>query len=283
MMMLKIKNIIKNIYTDLTFSKFPGKYILRFNNITKETFIALIFNKVAGKFMLNIKSTVKKEFIDYVADKISEPKVILEIGSRDAIQSIEFSRLFPKAKIYAFECCPLSVKTCIRNTKKYKNIEIVPYAVFNENKKMDFYISSLYIGASSLFEVSDDYKDLHKTNDEVVIFMKDFQKDSITVDAIRIDDWAKEKGIEKIDLVWIDLQGAEYEAFDGMGELLPKVQAIYSEVENTEIYKGQKLMTDVTKLLNEKGLSLLKYIPTESISEWGNAIYINNKLDNIMV
>ena len=221
---------------------------------------------------------VKREFINFVSDIISKPKIILEIGSKDAIQSIEFSKLFPKAKIYAFECNPPSIKTCIENTKNYKNIEIIPYAVFNKNEKIDFYPVSEETGASSLFKLNKEYAE-----------ESNFNQEEITVDTIRIDTWAKEKGINKIDLIWIDLQGVEYEAFEGMGELLHDVQAIYTEVEIKELYIGQKLMKDISKLLSENGFSLFKYTENpsnfcvnnsynESSSKflWGNAIYINN-------
>jgi len=209
---------------------------------------------------------VKTAFIDFVSDKISTPKIILEIGSRDALQSVEFSRLFPEAKIYAFECNPPSIKTCIENAKNYKNIEIVPYAVFNKNEKgINFYPVLTNIGASSLFRFIDVYPSIPNR----------IQKE-ITVDAIRIDTWAKEKGIEKIDLIWIDLQGAGYEAFEGMGKLLSDVQAIYTEVEYQRVYKNQKLLKDVLKLLNEKGFSMIRNQPSK-INWWGNAIFINNK------
>ena len=208
---------------------------------------------------------VERHFINFISDKISDPKIILEIGSKDAIQSTEFSRIFPKAKIYAFECSPKNIETCIKNTKGYKNIEIIPHAVFNKNKKMDFYLISEEIGASSLFEIINKHP------------YKQHQKEIITVDAIRIDDWAKEKGIEKIDLIWIDLQGTEYEAFEGMGKLLSTIQAIYTEVEVKELYIGQKLMKDVSRLLNENGFSFLKYTESSSKFLWGNAIYLNKK------
>lgn len=209
---------------------------------------------------------VKKEFIDFISDKISEPEIILEIGSRDAIQSIEFSRLFPKAKIYAFECYSPCIKMCINNTKDYKNIEIVQKAVSNKNGKIKFYPISRNIGAGSLFKITKEYGHDCK-----------FPQEELIVDTIRIDTWAKERGIKKVDLVWIDLQGAEYEAFEGMGELLPNVQSIYTEVENKELYIGQKLMNDVSRLLNKKGFSLLKYTQV-SAHLWGNAIYLNNNL-----
>lgn len=209
---------------------------------------------------------VKKLFIDFVCDTISNVNIILEIGSRDALQSIEFSKLFPKAKIYAFECYPPNIKKCIDNTKNYKNIEIIPKAIFNKTGKMTFYPTSRNIGAGSLFKITKEY------GSDCI-----FPQEEIIVDTIRISTWAKEKGIEKIDLVWIDLQGAEYQAFRGMGKFLYNIQAIYTEVENKELYINQKLMKDVTRLLSKKGFSLLQY---NKVSKhlWGNAIYINNKI-----
>jgi len=224
------------------------------------TLVKIIKNRaILGNF-------VKKQFINYIFDKISNPKIILEIGSRDAIQSIEFSKLFPKAKIYAFECYPPCIRTCIKNTKSFKNIEIIQKAIFNKNDEISFYPLSKNIGSGSVLKVNDD---------SPIHYLSPIKK--ITVEATRIDTWAKEKGIKKIDLVWIDLQGAEYEAFEGMGEYLQNIQAIYTEVENKELYTGQKLMKDVSRLLNENGLSFLKYTQI-SRDLWGNAIYINNNL-----
>ena len=264
--MLKIKKIIKKF----VFNKITEKYILSIKNVFKETFINLIYNKIIEKYMLKIKNEVKKSFIDLISDKISNPKIILEIGSRDAIQGIEFFRIFPRAKIYAFECNPKCIKTCIENTKNNKNIEIIPCAVFNKNEKKDFYSIVSHNGAGSLFSINED---LSKDYPEY----RNLQKEKITVDAIRIDTWANRRGIKKIDLVWIDVQGAEYEVFEGMGEYLRNVQAIYAEVENKILYNDQKLMKDVSRLLNENGFSLLKYTQVSELL-WGNAIYINNNL-----
>jgi len=207
---------------------------------------------------------IEEKFLQFIFDKISNINVILEIGSRDARQSIEFSNIFPTAKIYAFECNPPSIKACIKNAKNYKNIEVVPKAVFNKNGKMKFYPVTTNIGASSLFRITEQYS-------------RDFNypQEEITVDAIRIDTWAKEKGIKKIDLIWIDLQGAEYEAFEGMGEFLPYIRAIYTEVEYQSLYKGQKLLKDILKLLNKNGFSMIRNTPMRT-NWWGNAIFVNN-------
>ena len=208
---------------------------------------------------------VERHFINYVSDKISDPKIILELGSRDGYQSIEFSRIYPKAKVYAFECNPESIETCIKNTKNYKNIEIIPYAVFNKNEKMKFYPVRELIGVSSLFKLTKEYSMKHN-----------FSQKEITVEAIRIDTWAKKKGINKIDLIWIDLQGAEYEAFEGIGKLLSNIQAIYTEVEIKELFENQKLIDDISNILYENGFFIFKYFESGNNS-FGNSIYLNKK------
>lgn len=209
-----------------------------------------------------MKISIKRDFISHIKNEISNPEVILEIGSRDAIQSIQFSRLYKKAKIYAFECNPSSIAVCRKNASKYKNIEVVPFAVFNKKTKLSFYVVNRNKGASSIFKPNDRY-----------IKMPNIK---IRVDSIRIDEWAKENNIKNIDLVWIDLQGAEYEAFEGFGDLLKNVQAIYTEVELVELYHKQKLFENVKQLLYDNGFYLKKLIVNNNY--WGNAIFLNKKL-----
>lgn len=190
----------------------------------------------------------------------------MDLGSFDAIQSIEFSIVFPEAKIFAFECNPPSIKLCNENIINLKNIEIIPKAVFNENGFIKFYPVLTHKGASSVFKASNKYKNI-----------VNLPQKEIKVEATRIDTWVKEKNIDKIDICWLDLQGAEYEALEGMGDLIYTVQALYVEVEKQEIYIGQKLFDDVVNFLKSKGFSMIKYHPSKP-GWWGNAIFLNNEL-----
>ena len=42
-------------------------------------------------------------FCSYILDKMKE-YVIFDIGARDCLESIQFYKKFPNAKIYSFEC-----------------------------------------------------------------------------------------------------------------------------------------------------------------------------------
>lgn len=240
---------------------------INFNLIRKfETQVVIRLDDYKRKRLLS-KNTVETNFINYIKNSISNPKIILELGSRDGIQSIEFARLFPNAKIYAFECHPPNIKRCIRNTKHMKNIEIVPKAVFNKNGTIKFYSSiSRNTGVGSLYRASRKYDVIEKIPQKEII-----------VNSTRIDTWANKKNVKKIDLCWIDLQGAEYETLESMGNMIFDIDALFIEVELQEIYNGVKLYDDILNLMEDKGFSMIKF--HEGIEKWfGNAIFLNNNL-----
>ena len=216
---------------------------------------------------LNSINIVERDFIFYIKNYLNNPKIILELGSRDGIQSLEFFNIFPSAKIYAFECYPPNIKRCIRNTKYIKNIEIVPKAVFNKDGIIKFYSNlGRNSGAGSLYRINKKYDAKEEINQKEII-----------VDATRIDTWANKKKINKIDLCWLDLQGAEYEALESMGEMISDVDAFFIEVELQEIYKGIRLYDDIQKFLEENGFLMIKF--QEAIKNiYGNAIFLNINL-----
>ena len=47
------------------------------------------------------------------------------------------------------------------------------------------------------------------------------------------------QGIAQVDLIWMDVQGAEADVFRGGRETLAKTRFIYTEYGETELYQGQ--------------------------------------------
>ncbi|RAP32561.1 hypothetical protein DID75_04695 [Candidatus Marinamargulisbacteria bacterium SCGC AG-410-N11] len=139
-------------------------------------------------------------------------KIIFDVGSRDALQSIELINKFPLANVFSFECNQSNIKICQENTHDYSNITVIPKAVNDSNGKISFYQVSaensghvpipksykngrehiFYSGMSSIFE-----------NDKL-------EKEE--VDATRLDSFCDELSITSIDLLWIDLEGVELKA-----------------------------------------------------------------------
>lgn len=218
------------------------------------------------------------DFIETISDYIdfNEVKTIFDVGSRDGYQSVEFRRWFPDSKIVAFEANPNQIPLC-KNTIKNHNIELVPKAAGNKNGETTFFIASNNVGASSLLKNSG-----HPRSNN-------WPQTKTTVDMVRIDDWCKDNGIEFIDLLWMDVQGAEKIVLDGCGDYLKNVRAICTEVEVAHMYEDSILKGDLDSYLLEKGFVELQTFhmgkkEIKSLSELSNTIgecdviYINKSL-----
>lgn len=166
-------------------------------------------------------------FIDTIKGKIdfNSVKTILDVGSRDLEQSLEFRSIFPNAKIYAFEANPESYQAF--QPKLTDNIQAFQFAAMNYDGEIRFTKVSQdeNTGASSIFEPT-----------ENMVGTPAYSLDYINVPCRRLDTWAKENGITSVDLIWADVQGAELPMFEGMGDLLNTVQAIATEAETGKLY-----------------------------------------------
>ena len=220
------------------------------------------------------------DFIETISDYINfdDVKVILDVGSRDGYQSVEFRTWFPDAKIVAFEANPNQIGLC-DNVIKGHDIILVPKAAGNYNGNTKFYVASNNVGASSLLKVNN-----HPRS-------RSWPQHQVEVCVVRIDEWCKENKIDTIDLLWVDVQGAEKMVFNGCGDLLDNVKCICTEVEISHMYDGSILKGDLDKLLAEKGFVELQTFhmgqrEVNSLDELSNSvgecdvIYINKKYYN---
>ena len=83
------------------------------------------------------------------------------------------------------------------------------------------------------------------------------EQTKITVEAVRLDDWANKNNISNIDLLVMDLQGAEVEALKGAGDLLKNVKYIITEGCVQPFYQGAPHIDEITALLEDYGFSLV--------------------------
>jgi FkbM family methyltransferase len=194
-------------------------------------------------------------FYTFVNQKFKNPddvSVIFDIGSLHCLESIEFSKRFKNSSIYAFEANPDSYEVCLQNTKDIENISVVNKAVNDYDGTCTFRpinpdetVTTWFDGnrgASSLFKANGSYDHIEK-----------YVQDEIEVPCVRLDSFCKENGINRIDLIWMDLQGAELIALKSLGDLLSKVQVIHTELEVNPMYEGQCLFGDVSEYLKSMG------------------------------
>ena len=73
------------------------------------------------------------------------------------------------------------------------------------------------------------------------------------VKAIRIDTYCAQHGIKSIDLLCMDVQGAELRVLKGLGSVLERVRYIITEIEIKPLYYGQALYPEVHGYLKASG------------------------------
>lgn len=206
-----------------------------------------------------------RKFIDLIKDKINfdDVKVILDIGSRDGLQSLEFNRWFPNAKVYAFEPILSSYEFIKNITSGIENISVYPYAISTHNGTTKFYeVYNGNVGASSLLKTSTHPR------------AQTWAQKEIEVSCINISDWLKTNKIESVDLIWMDVQGAEKIVIESLSKYINDVKAIATEAEIQVLYEGAANKGELDELLTN--FVCVDATPESSHTEM-DVIYINKK------
>jgi hypothetical protein len=76
----------------------------------------------------------------------------------------------------------------------------------------------------------------------------------VEIESIRLDEFIE--GLDRAPqslALWIDVEGAAYEVFEGIERIANRVQFLHVEVEAKETWSGQKLVTDIDALLKRLG------------------------------
>ncbi|AUF82690.1 methyltransferase FkbM family protein [Tetraselmis virus 1] len=212
----------------------------------------------------------------------SSVKVIVEAGSRDCLDAIALHKAYG-VKVYAFECNPFAIKICKDNLQKYNistdQVELIEAALFDKKDRLDFYPviktegaekykdhpdffitkegTSANIGASSLFKINKDYQKTKYRNERY----HQQTEEPIKVDAVRLDEFMEERGLDSVDLLCMDIQGAELMALRGLGNKLQSCKWIFTELctsveKNGKIienYENQGNINTVFRLLEQSG------------------------------
>jgi FkbM family methyltransferase len=192
-------------------------------------------------------------FIKIIKDKFGDtpPSVILDIGSRDLDQSIEFITAFPNTRVIAFEPNPDMIGVCKEKQKGYPAIELYEYAISDEDAIIDFYSVKGNVGASSTLKPSDNF----------IAGVTGWNKVS-GIQAKRLDTLLPELGVDKVEVVWMDVQGVELKALKGMGKFFDDVKLLHTEASQRGYYEGHILKDELEEWIHQRDFD------TEFVGNW---------------
>lgn len=192
------------------------------------------------------RTTYERPNNEWFLSNLPSSPIILDIGSCDGLDSINFSRLFPDARIFSFE--PFDkANNIFKNQGIPSNVTLNEYAISNIDGMHEFWESGgvsddgtyEYNGSGSLLEPL-----IHLEHYPNVKF-----DNIVQVKTKRLDTWFNENNLTHIDFIWMDVQGSEHMVFEGAASILNKIKYIYTETAAHELYKGQILANQVTGYL----------------------------------
>lgn len=196
---------------------------------------------------------------------------VVEVGARDCRETLGFRALYRDARIYAFECNPATLPLCRERVAGQPGITLVERAVSDRAGRLRFYpidpaatpAGRYNPGASSLLRASGAYEH------------EDYVQTEIEVEAVTLEGFMREAGLEDIDLLWMDIQGAELAALRGLGERIAAVKLIHLEAEFVEIYAGQPLFPEVRSFLEAHGFRFIGF--TIWAAHSADAVFANTR------
>ena len=172
---------------------------------------------------------------------------IIDVGAAPiAGQAVDYQPLLKTglARVVGFE--PVQADCDALNAKAPKNCQYLPYFI-GDGSERTFHLTN-YSPTSSLYEPDSARLSRFNNLEELTRVVRSFP-----VHTRRLDDIPEITGI---DLLKIDVQGAELDAFRGAPRLLGEAVAVYTEVEFIPMYKGQPLFADVDAELRSRGFLL---------------------------
>ena len=217
-----------------------------------------------------------EDFARYIPDKSPE-YIIFDVGSRDCAQSIEFYRKFPNSKIYAFECNPNTLQICKDNIQPYSDrITLIEGAVCDYDGEITFYPINQEKTITSWIDGNPGASSIFRSNGEYNI--ERYVQDEMTTNCHRIDSIMQKYNIPRVDIVWMDLQGAELLALKGMGQALDNVKYIHTEVSHRAMYTGQVMFNELNNFILSKNFIIKNKISGNGWQE--DIIYEKNSTIN---
>ena len=195
-------------------------------------------------------------------------RVIFDCGANDGETAVSYRRAFPNATIYSFE--PSSELYDRLARRSLSNVKPIKLALSDKPGDVTFYEYDIS-GYNSFARCTEQF--VHLVNE-------------VKVCANTIDRFCAETHIDEIDILKLDIQGAELKALRGCERLISsqKIALIYSEVLFRQTYDQQAYYHEIAGWLSDYKYKLfrfydLRYSPDRQI-DYSDAIFCREDIYN---
>lgn len=181
---------------------------------------------------------------------LGEVRVVVDAGANCGAASVYFAQHYPDAVVHAVEPATEPLTHLRRNVRGLANVVVHPIGLHSRDQVTPLYHGDGDTGLGSIVASS-----WHRDSSEV-----------ITVRSAAA--WAQENGIERIDVLKVDVELSEYEVLSSLRAFLPEVKVVYVEYGSRQIRRSIERLLDPTHDL---------YLGEMSLDQ-GECVYVRRDL-----
>jgi FkbM family methyltransferase len=183
--------------------------------------------------------------------------VVIDIGAHIGAFAVRAARLAHRGQVYAYEASSnnYALLTKNRQLNGLENLHVTNRAVSNRHGMLPFYTVAGNGALGSLVQTMNDSRE--------------------QVQAMPFTDIIAEHGIERVDLLKVDVEGAEYDILlNGPDDMLAKVQRVVLEYH--EFRGEERSHRDLVQLLRAHGFHVVVERGLASLMDWFGAWFGGN-------
>jgi FkbM family methyltransferase len=195
----------------------------------------------------------------------SNSKIIFDIGANVGNVSISLLEAFPNATVYSFEPSHNTyqlLRTNLVNWIEKGRSKLYKLGFYDSPKEAILHLTS-FNGANSLLEMSEEYMSMNPSI---------LSQGSESIQLIRLDDFVSEHNIKHIDLIKIDVEGAEKQVLLGGREAFTNiVEAVLLEISFVRNSRSSGEYIELFRLMHEFGFAPAKIYDlahSKNCDEW---------------
>lgn len=207
--------------------------------------------------------TCEAEIASFLKQTLKPGMTFVDVGANFGEFTLLGSALVgPRGRVFSFECSPTTLPSLRRNLElnRPSNVTVVAAALSDTDGHVTFYPGSEKDSGSSSLTPPHDHKG-----------------QTVTVESMTLDSLARREKLDRVDVIKMDVEGAEWAALRGAAGLLgsPDPPVLVFEYNEVIARRSGWQLDDVKDLLerhNYKLHSLHKQRLTEFDHRWSNVV-----------
>lgn len=201
-------------------------------------------------FIVNLVPPTRSDSFELSLSRLApDLRTVFDVGANVGDMTMAVCERFPAATVYAFEPSTATFETLrvrVEASPNRDRIRLHQLGFYDRNGTAPLHVTS-HSGANSLVDISSAY---HVFNPHVQ------EVDLEDVRLVRLDDFVDEAGIAHIDLMKVDVEGAEYEVFaGGVRTLSSMVDTVFCELSFARFPRERGEFIRVCQVLHDCGFA----------------------------